>query len=110
MEDIWAPLRAELARDYVGLWEVVRRTRAVAPEFDDDRVRETVLEVLGSAVRNGEAEAGTFHGGPEKTFTAWQDPPAAIIERVALEWTQLGRDPNIGEVVWLRRPRPADDP
>ena len=82
---IWGPFRAELTRDYVGLWEIIHRTRAVAAELDDDRVRDTVLKVLGSAVRNGEAGAGTFQRGPEKTFTAWPDPPAAIIERVSQE-------------------------
>jgi hypothetical protein len=107
VEDIWAPLRAELSRDYVGLWEVVRRTRRSAPELNDDGVRDLVLEVVDRALRSGDAQAGGFQGGPDKTFVPWNGPREAIIERVAREWSALGADPNIGEVMWLKRPEAA---
>ncbi|HEX7300306.1 MAG TPA: hypothetical protein VF257_15015 [Solirubrobacteraceae bacterium] len=104
IEEIWAPFRAELARDYVGLWEIVARTRDLAPELDDDSVRELVLEVVDRALRTGEAEAGGFQGGIDKTFGAWSGPADAITERISREWAALGADPNIGEVVWLSSP------
>jgi hypothetical protein len=107
VEDIWAPLRAELDRDYVGLWQIVGRARRLAPDLDDEGVRELVLRVVERALRAGQAEAGGFQGGINKTFVAWSGPPEAIIERISREWVELGADPNIGEIVWLNSPQRA---
>jgi hypothetical protein len=107
-EEIWAPFRFELTRDYVGLWEIVARARHRAPDLDDDGVRDLVLRVVDRALRTGDAVAGGFQGGINKTFVAWSGPPEAIIERISREWVELGTDPNIGEIVWLNSPQRAD--
>jgi hypothetical protein len=82
-EEIWAPVRAELARDYVGLWGIVVRARRLASALDDDGVRDVVLEVVHRALRTAEADAGGFKGGVDKTFVAWSGPSQAIIERIS---------------------------
>lgn len=93
LEALWAPYRHELARDYVSLSELIRRVRRERPDLDE---RATTLEVLDYAIERGDAETGMFEDGK---FVAREIDAAA-------EWDRLGREPNVGEVLWLNAPCP----
>ncbi|MEY2425948.1 MAG: hypothetical protein QOI61_1520 [Actinomycetota bacterium] len=101
-EQIWAPYRHELRRDYVSLSELVRHVRWIDPGLDDRGARETTLEVVRNALTRGDAEAGQFVDG---AFTAWVLAPDEVVRRAAAEWDELGdRVPNPGEILWLNEP------
>lgn len=100
LEDIWAKARRELEDDYVGLWELVRRVRRHLPDLDDRQVQDAVLLMVDGGLRRGEARAGrgAVVGGLE---CVWTNPVNEITDRIRREWSELGRDPMPGEVVWL---------
>lgn len=89
----------ELDEDYVGLWVIPRRIRRELDGASGDLVRElTRVVLLGlsrSAMRVGTLDEYTG------VFTPW--PVREGIERALREWSDLGRDPNIGEIAWLAR-------
>jgi hypothetical protein len=94
---------AECRDDYVGLWSIVRR---VANDIEDrSKVMETTLELLGKLLREDDIAAGTFE---ERTsdysnplFCTWDQPVDKILRTIETEWQNLGRDPDIGEIVWF---------
>jgi hypothetical protein len=84
--------------DWVGLWEVAKEVRSRSPSSDFSEI----MALAVSSVRKLH-EAGTICVGElaKSGFVPWSLPPAASAERIELEWTKLGRDPNIGEICWL---------
>jgi hypothetical protein len=68
---LWAPHRAELRRDYVGLWEVVHQVRAEYPAANDGEVRTAVLLLVQRALETREAEAGQFQRGRRGLGEVW---------------------------------------
>lgn len=105
-EELWAPYRQELQRDYVGLWELVGRVRRVHPEWDDDTVRDAVLGMVERALTRGEAEIGNQPRGVDGRGHVWHDAVDGIITRVRQELVDLGRDPIPGEIAWLQAAQP----
>jgi hypothetical protein len=103
LEQLWKPYRRELRRDFVALSELVRRIHRADPDLDGRKVREATLELLRYALVRGDAEAGQFEDGD---FAAWGQPPDEVVRRAAAAWDELGgREPNVGEILWLREPR-----
>jgi hypothetical protein len=87
----------ECLQDYVGLWSVVRRFRAFASVEQSD-ISKTVLHLLMQLISERKIVAGDFAHGK---FRQWEMSPQEIIARIEREWTSLGHDPNIGEIVWF---------
>jgi hypothetical protein len=89
----------ECADDYVGLWSAVRQVRAVFGGGPPEKVQEATLRILRELLREGLIVAGV----PTKAgdLVPWQSPPNETVERIRHEWSALGRDPNIGDIVWF---------
>ena len=84
--------------DYIGLWEILRADGRLAHPVDSDRV-ERVLGAIGELIDKGYAVPGApirFDG-----FEPWPLGPSEAIARIRRDWDTLGREPNVGEVVWL---------
>ena len=90
-------VRAECREDYVGLWSIVRRIRG-AGVADRSSVIEITLALLRQLLSEGEIIAGQF---ADRKFHEWKAPPQEIIAKIESEWTNLGRDPDIGEIAWF---------
>jgi hypothetical protein len=86
----------ECREDYVGLWSIVREVQDIP--IERSKIVETTLALLRGLLVEGKIVAGTFHG---ERFQKWEMPVNSIIARIDLEWRKLGRDPNIGEIVWF---------
>jgi hypothetical protein len=83
--------------DYIGLWSVLWHFRDLPdPALRRQKAMALVKEFLG----NGWFEAG-FPTSDGRGFTPWQSDSTDSISRIEKEWDALGREPNIGEVVWL---------
>jgi hypothetical protein len=87
----------ESKEDYVGLWSIVRRIRDA--NTDNSDVIATTLDLLRTLLDEQKIVAGNFQNGTN--FNMWNISTNEIISKIAGEWKSLGRDPNIGEIVWF---------
>jgi hypothetical protein len=64
------------------------------------------LALLHYLLATGIVEAGlpNSQGG----FEAWTLTPDETIKKIASEWSRLGRDPDVGEIVWFTTPAKSD--
>ena len=99
LEDVRRDFLTETCDDYVGLWSLIWQVRERMRESDPERRREITMAIVSDLLHSDMIKAGMldFTGG----FEQWKDGPASIIERIAKEWSQLGREPDIGEVAWF---------
>jgi len=100
----------EGTEDYVGLWMIIWQIRYILngggyPSQREDRadplqVRRLTLALVQELLEQGLVEAGapTPDG---KGFKPWPLEPHEVVGRIQSEWDTLGREPNIGEIVWF---------
>jgi hypothetical protein len=93
-------LLAEAAADYVGLWSVALLFRE---ESEGPHDMLGILEMLKSLLESHQLVVG-FPTPDGRGFEAWSLSPEDAIERMAREWRELGRDPDIGEIAWFTTP------
>ncbi len=96
--DLLERILTECEDDYVGLWSILRQVR----EAHYPHPQVVTLGLLHYLLAAGIIEAGLpdANGG----FQAWTLEPNDTISRIAAEWTRLGRDPDIGDIVWFTTP------
>lgn len=96
--DLLERILTECEDDYVGLWSILRQVREAGysnPEL-------VTLALLRYLLATGIVEAGIPNA--QAGFHAWTLKPDDAIARIASEWSQLGRDPDIGDIVWFTIP------
>lgn len=98
LEQVIAEIGDELREDDVGLWVVVRALRDRWPDFEGTDIRLLAAHVCRALQTLG-VSLGQFTAGGD--FDEW--PVESAVDRMLIEWCDLGRDPDIGEVTWLRR-------
>src|SRR4051812_22943418 len=93
--DLLERILTECEEDYVGLWSIYRQVKA-AHIADAKTFTLALIDFLLSA---GIVEAGVpdAQGG----FHAWQLSPEDALQRITREWSSLGREPDIGDIVWF---------
>lgn len=83
--------------DDIGLW-------AILWEFQDlpnDAVRRReTMALVEEFLINRWFEAG-FPTSDGRGFNSWPSTPDVSVARINAEWDDLGREPNIGEIVWF---------
>ncbi len=100
----------ECKEDHVGLWSIIWQLRYALndgnyplPEEDKANpaeVRRLTLEVVRDFLESGLVHAG-FPTVDGRGFTPWRLPPAEVLARINAGWDALGREPNIGDIVWF---------
>jgi len=88
---------AECRDDYVGLWSIVRRIRN-AGMSENVKAIETTLALLTELLTQRRIIVGQF---VDHEFREWKMNPEEVVVKIQREWTELGRDPNIGEIAWF---------
>lgn len=88
---------AECRDDYVGLWSIVRKVKNW--KKDASQILSATMSIVDELLRNHDVVAGTFE---QATFCIWSQPIESILRKVEGEWRALGRDPDIGEIVWFK--------
>jgi hypothetical protein len=86
--------------DYIGFWEVLRISRRTLPDLDNESRRIMILDAILDLIEANHVALGAPTRAGE--FVEWKMNPEEAIEEVSTKWSLLGRDPNVGEVVWLR--------
>jgi len=106
MENALAALIDESFHDHLQLVEIEYTVRecAVLAGIPLDVRRETLALVRALIVEHGliPGEFAAVDGG--FTFVAWDVPIKCVLDRIDSEWSALGRELNLGDVVWLTRP------
>jgi hypothetical protein len=72
-------------------------------DMADETVKEQTLEAIRDLLESDYAVAGQTVRDEEGIIQvrSWELPPADAIKRIDHDWSELGRLPNPGEVVWL---------
>jgi hypothetical protein len=110
VEPVKRQVLREGTEDYVGLWSIIWQIRYILnhaqyPTHGEDRadpmqVRRHTLALVQELLDQGLVKAGT--PTPDgKGFKPWPLEPHDVVGRIQSEWDALGREPNIGEVVWF---------
>jgi hypothetical protein len=97
----------EAQTDTVGLWSVLWQVKHDVPSLAPDEARQAALTVVREALAVESVVAGEFVDQDEDTaaFMSWQVSVDEAMARIEREWTALGREPTLGEVVWFVDPR-----
>lgn len=90
--------RNECATDYVGLWCIPWHFREVTGIRDAALRKSLSLDVVRGLLACPEIGAGEFK---VDTFSFWSLSPDEAVERIAVEWEALGREPTLGDIVWF---------
>lgn len=86
--------------DYLGLWEFVFSVRDESDIEDAGEIRRRTLGLARGLLDEGLAKPGfpTSDGRFEVIEASAED----IIVRISREWDELGREPDIGDIIWFR--------
>jgi hypothetical protein len=90
---------SETREDFVGLWALVWRIRNEVGEHDPEKIRAHSMSILRALLNDGVIKAGVPNDDGD--FVEWCGSPEQIINRIEDEWHQLGREPDIGDIVWF---------
>lgn len=99
LESLKRELVLDAADDYIDLSWVIHDVREAFGVTDDTELMFHTVAVLHALLDDGLLRAGvpTREGG----FEPWQEDTGAVVDRIISEWRELGRTPNLWEVVWL---------
>jgi hypothetical protein len=98
-DDLLSTLLSEAKYDYIGLWEVTKKVRLLNPGLPPDAVRSRTLKLVAEMLTKGFLAVDLLPSGgcqPRENQN-----PLEILECIEAKWRELGRDPNIGDVVWF---------
>ena len=93
-------------RDFQSMWELAGDMRdAIGPHVDHDAVRLAVGNSIRPLVVEMLVEIGDLvsaGAGPKVRFVPWSLRGIAAMDELERQWVELGRDPEIGEIGWIR--------
>ena len=98
---ILATVVTESQDDLVGVWLVLRWVRSTFPQFNPDEARSASLIIIEKGLESGALSAGSFLPGSSDVFQTWGLDARASLEKIAHAWDALGREPDIGDNLWL---------
>jgi len=95
-DEVMRDVLVEGLSDWHGLWWIWGQFDRIANRAIR---RRATLAFIGYLLERGFLEAGCPRrdGG----FDRWALSPADTLTRIETEWDALGRDPNIGDIVWF---------
>ena len=99
----WNNFIIEGTEDYVGLWQLIHQLYLKFPQADLQEIKSMTLEAIREILETGFMEIGMFEYVDDKKleYQVWNLDIDIIINRIETEWTELGREPIIGDIAWL---------
>jgi len=105
LEQLKEHLLAQCHDDEVGLWFIIKGVRRDLHVEDPDEVRRLTLKLVRDLLARGDVVAGYYppvgSGIPAGRIVPWTGTIDEILARINKEWDELGREPNIAEIVIL---------
>jgi hypothetical protein len=87
----------------VGLWLIIRGVRRDLHDEDPNEVRRLTLKLVRDLLARGDVVAGYYppvgSGISAGRIVPWTGTIDEIVARINKEWDELGREPNIAEIV-----------
>ncbi len=99
LESISNGFLAECREDYVGLWKLIWRIGKETHETDPHTIRSLAIALLTNLLNRDLVKAGMPNAAGD--FEEWRASSDEIIRRIETEWDRLGKEPDIGDVVWF---------
>lgn len=99
LKDVAKLFLEECAEDYVGLWSLVRSVRESHALLSNSQIEHETLRLLLEQLQANRIVAGIFEN--DETFRIWEETPDEIVRRIGEEWDALGRELDIGDIVWF---------
>lgn len=98
---------AEAQSDIVGLWAIHWEVRQRMPRLQPRDAKSATLAIVAEVLGERSLVAGEFRDRDEATavFEPWSLGATESVARISAEWDALGREPNLGDIVWLVDPR-----
>ena len=98
LEQLLDDFLKEAQEDHVGLWAVLWVLKSKFPGNSPNELQSKTISLIERMLERG-AVAGMFVA---KSFQPWNDQnPRSVGARIRREWRELGREPDIGDIVWL---------
>jgi hypothetical protein len=90
--------KREATYDYIGLWEIIHAIKEETSNTENLMLNSLRIVQLM-------LDAGFRAGFPDKSGANFEElpdqSPDLILSKVESEWIKLGREPNVGEIVWF---------
>lgn len=104
LEELKSQYLVEAQEDYVGLWRLTSSLRERYGISDPNEVRQLTLQLVRELLAAGMEAVDLPSEG--SGCTPWPDQNHNhVLERIEREWYALGREPNIGDIVWFNLPK-----
>lgn len=88
----------ECEDDYVGLWSILKSLKI------SDIKRSKNIPTLKKIIYNSITYDGVIAGQySDENFIKWNLSAAEILEKIFLDWSELGELPDIGDIVWFTK-------
>jgi hypothetical protein len=107
VDDVARVLAESAQTDLIGLWVVSRFVLDAAPELTMAEAMTATLASIRTCLMAGTVVAGEFVVRDEDTldFVAWPSAVDDTMVRIERAWRALGREPNLGDIVWFVDPQ-----
>ena len=106
LSEIQKAILIEGVWDVVGLWEVIRFVQRETDAPDGDALREECLRQIRPLLMEGYVEIG--EADAKGGFESWRLAVEDALHVADEEWRQLGRDPIMGELCYLKNTELGD--
>ena len=83
----------------LGLWVIVKDLVEKSPHASPSEIRSMTVNALRPILESGKLYAADLL--PDGKVRLWKGSSDEILNRIDAEWIGLGRDPNIGDIVWF---------
>lgn len=88
----------EAKADEVGLWFIIGRIRDDLGIKDSALLQATTLQCVSQLLASGAVAAG-YYLPDGSGVEVWEMEPERVASRIEQAWNELGREPDIGEIV-----------
>lgn len=89
----------KVEKDSLGLWCIPWSLQEEHCIKDTAEIRKITFQILERFIDEPEIQFG--NPTDDGSFVQWDTPRNQIMSRIEREWANLGRQPNIGDIVWL---------
>ena len=101
-------LLSEGRDDFLGLWEILWVVTETLGVDDDIAAKKQTLGIVWELLVEGHLQVGDVAPGGA-SLTAWEVPVDEAIDRIAVAWNFLRREPRTGEIAWFETTRKGEE-